>query len=243
MDSDPLEIPVQPIPFEHGLFRFAQSLADGQSKVVAIGSSSTAGEGNIVPYPGRLLQFLQNDYRAAIISIVNKGIGSQEAPAERDRFVTDVIPAKPDLVIWQVGTNAIWQRRDSNPPPPSFDETTSAIRAWLITLQAKTEADIILVDLQYVPAVLTPTKKERALAMVDAINRLAREAKVNVFRRFAFMKSLIDVEGIPLDRMVDPLDNDRLHGSDLVTGRVAWALQTAIAEGVKKARASVAADR
>jgi hypothetical protein len=61
MDSDPLEIPVQPIPFEHGLIHFAQSLTDGQSKVVAIGSSTTAGEGNIVPYPGRLLQFLQTD--------------------------------------------------------------------------------------------------------------------------------------------------------------------------------------
>lgn len=243
MDSDPLEIPVQPIPFEHGLFHFAQSLTDGQSKIIAIGSSTTAGEGNIVPYPGRLLQFLQNDYQAVIISMVNKGIGGQEAPAERDRFATDVIPAKPDLVIWQVGTNAIWQRRDSNPPPPSFDETTSAIREGLITLQAKTDTDIILMDLQYVPAVLTPAKKEKAMAMVDAISRLAHEAKVNVFRRFAFMKSLIDVEGIPIDRMVDPFDNDRLHGSDWVTGRVAWALQIAIADGVKKARASVAAKR
>jgi hypothetical protein len=64
-----------------------------------------------------------------------------------------------------------------------------------------------------------------------------------VFRRFAFMKSLIDVEGVPLDRMVDPLDNDRLHGSDWVTGRVAWALQIAIAEGVKAARASMLAKR
>jgi len=166
-----------------------------------------------------------------------------EAPAERDRFVTDVIPAKPNLVIWQVGTNAIWQRRDSDPPPPSFDETTSAIREGLITLQAKTEADVILMDVQYVPAVLTPAKKENAMAMVDAISRLAREAKVNVFRRFAFMKSLIDVEGVPLDRMVDPFDNDRLHGSDWVTGRVAWALQIAIADGVKKARASMIAKR
>jgi hypothetical protein len=243
MDSDPLEIPVQPIPFERGLIRFAQSLADGQSKVVAIGSSSTAGEGNIVPYPGRLLQFLQNDYRTAIISMVNKGVGSQEAPAERDRFATDVIPAKPDLVIWQVGTNAIWQRRSSNPPPPSFDETTSAIREGLIMLKAETEADIILMDLQYVPAVLTPAKKEKAIAMVDAISQLAREAKVNVFRRFAFMKSLIDIEGFTLDQMVDPLDNDRLHGSDWVTGRVAWALQIAIAAGVKKPPASVAAGR
>ena len=159
MDSDPLEIPVQPIPFERGLIHFAQSLTDGQSKILAIGSSTTAGEGNIVAYPGRLLQFLQNDYQSAIISMVNKGIGSQEAPAERDRFAIDVIPAKPDLVIWQVGTNAIWQRRDSNPPPPSFDETTNAIRDGLIILKDKTEADIILMDLQYVPAVLTPAKE------------------------------------------------------------------------------------
>jgi hypothetical protein len=96
-------------------------------------------------------------------------------------------------------------------------------------------------DLQYVPAVLTPAKKEKAFAMVEAIDRLAQEAGVNVFRRFAFMKSLLDVEGVPLDRMVDPLDNDRLHGSDWVTGRVAWALRIAIVDGVKKARASVTA--
>jgi lysophospholipase L1-like esterase len=243
MDSDPLEIPVQAIPFEHGLVHFAQSLTDGQSKVVAIGSSTTAGEGNIVPYPGRLLQFLQSDYPAAIIAMVNKGISSQEAPAERDRFGTDVMPAKPDLVIWQVGTNAIWQRRDQKPPPPSFDDTTRAIREGLTELREKTEADIILMDLQYVPAVLTPAKREKALAMVEAISRLAQEARVNVFRRFAFMKSLLDVEGVPLDRMVNPFDDDRLHGSEWVTGRVAWALKIAIVDGVKMARTSVTARR
>jgi hypothetical protein len=81
------------------------------------------------------------------------------------------------------------------------------------------------------------------IAMVDAMSRLAREAEVTVFRGFAFMKSLIDVEGIPLDRMVDPFDNDRLHGSDWVTGHVAWAFQIAIADGVKKARASMTAKR
>jgi hypothetical protein len=106
-------------------------------------------------------------------------------------------------VIWQVGTNAIWQRRDQKPPLPSFDDTTRAIREGLTKLREKTEADIILMDLQYVPAVLTPAKREKALAMVEAISRLAQETGVNdVFRRFAFMKSLLDVEGVPLDRMV-----------------------------------------
>ena len=87
--------------------------------------------------------------------MVNKGIGGQEAPVEFQRFDTDVIAEKPDLVIWQVGTNAVWQSPNQNPPPPSFDETTSAIRDGLVKLRNETQADVILMDLQYVPAVLT----------------------------------------------------------------------------------------
>ena len=109
MDSDPSQIPVEPIPFEHGLTRFAQSLTRGRAKIVAIGSSSTAGHGNIKPYPERLLSLLQAKYPNARITMVNQGIGGQEAPIELERFDTDVIAEKPDLVIWQVGTNAVWQ--------------------------------------------------------------------------------------------------------------------------------------
>lgn len=108
MDGDPSQIPVVPIAFEHGLTHFAQGLTRGQAKIVAIGSSTTAGRGNITAYPGRLLSLLQNEYPKANIAMVNKGIGGQEAPIEFQRFDTDVIAEKPDLVIWQVGTNAIW---------------------------------------------------------------------------------------------------------------------------------------
>jgi hypothetical protein len=58
MDSDPSQIPVVPMPFEQSLTRFAQSLNIGRAKIVAIGSSTTHGEGNIKPYPERLLTFL-----------------------------------------------------------------------------------------------------------------------------------------------------------------------------------------
>jgi lysophospholipase L1-like esterase len=242
MDSDPSQIPVLPVPFEHGLTHFAQSLTAGQAKIVAIGSSTTAGEGNITPYPGRLLSFLQNEYPNANIAMVNKGIGGQEASIELQRFETDVIAEKPDLVIWQVGTNAVWQSLEQNPRPPSFDETTSAIRDGLVKLRNQTQADVILMDLQYVPAVLTPAKKDKAIAMVEAISELARDAGVNVFRRFAFMKGLYEVEQVSFDRMVDPTDNDRLHDSDWATQRVAWAVTLAIVGGVNKARSSVAAN-
>jgi hypothetical protein len=240
MDSDPSRIPVVPIPFEHGLTRFAQSLDRGRPKVVAIGSSTTAGEGNITPYPGRLLSLLQAQYPNAVITMVNQGIGGQEAPNELRRFDTDVIAEKPDLVIWQVGTNAVWQSLDTKPPPPSFEETTKAIHDGLVKLRAETEADVILMDLQYVPAVLTLANEDKALAMVKAIGKLAREAGVNVFRRFAFMKALHQVERVSFDRMVDPTDDSRLHDSDWATGRLAWAVKLAIVDGVDKARASAA---
>jgi hypothetical protein len=97
----------------------------------------TAGEGNIKAYPERLLSFLQAEYPNAKITMVNEGIGGQEAPIELERFDTDVIAENPDLVIWQVGTNAVWQSPDQNPPPPSFDETTRAIRDGLIKLRAE----------------------------------------------------------------------------------------------------------
>ena len=238
MDSDPSRIPVEPIPFEYGLTRFAQSVR-GRAKIVAIGSSSTAGHGGIQPYPERLLSFLQAQYPNAEIAMVNRGIGGQEAPLEFQRFDTDVIAEKPDLVIWQVGTNSVWQRPDQN--PPSLDETTSAIREGLIKLRRETQADVILMDLQNVPAVLTPAKKEKAIAMVEAISELARDARVNVFRRFAFMKGLSEVEQVSFDRMVDPADEHRLHDSDWATHRVAWAMKLAIVGGVDKALLSAAA--
>ena len=238
MDSDPSQIPVVPIPFEHGLTYFAQRLTRGRAKIVAIGSSTTAGHGNIEAYPERLKSFLQTEYPKAEITMVNKGIGGQEAPIELARFDTDVIAEKPDLVIWQVGTNAVWQSPDLN--PPSFNETTGAIRDGLVKLREETQANVILMDLQYVPAVLTPTKKDKAIAMVEAISKLARDADVNVFRRFAFMKGLYRVEQVSFDRMVDPADEHRLHDSDWATHRVAWAMKLAIVGGVDKARSSVA---
>ena len=213
--------------------------SEDEAKIVAIGSSSTAGHGNIKPYPERLLSFLQDEYLKAEITMANKGIGGQEAPIELQRFDTDVIAERPDLVIWQVGTNAVWQSPDQD--PPSFNQTTGAIRDGLVRLRDETRADVILMDLQYVPAVLTPAKKGKAIAMVEAISELARDAGVNVFRRFAFMKGLHEVEQVSFDRLVDPTDEHRLHDSDWATHRVAWAMKLAIVRGVDEARLSAAA--
>jgi len=138
-------------------------------------------------------------------------------------------------VIWQVGTNAVWQSPDLK--PPTFDDTVKAIRDGLNKLHDKTQADVILMDPQYLPAVLTPAKKNKTFAMVNAISKLAADADggVNVFRRFAFMRGLHKVEGVSFDRMLAPGDENRLHQSDWVTDRMTRALKDAMVDGVDRA--------
>ena len=163
MDVDPYRFRSSQSPWSMALVHFAQGLARERVRIVAIGSSTTAGEGNIKPYPPRLKSFLEEKYPNARITVANKGKGGEEAPAELKRFDKDVIAEKPDLVIWQVGTNAVWQKPTDNPPPPSFDETTRAIRDGLVRLRQETQADVILMDLQYLPGMLTLARKARSI--------------------------------------------------------------------------------
>ena len=237
MALDPSQIPVQAAPFEQPLTILANRLRDkAPVKAVAIGSSTTAGEGGIAPYPQRLLADLRIQFPKATIDVINRGVGGEEAPKELMQFKHDVFEQNPDLVIWQVGTNAVWQSADQK--PPSFDETTQAIRDGVDQLLAAGGMDVILMDLQYVPALLTPAKKDRAIAMVDAISEIAHAKGVNVFRRFELMQGWHDIAKISFDRMVDPGDDTRLHASDWTTDKMTWQLTAAIDAAVKKAQPS-----
>jgi acyl-CoA thioesterase-1 len=97
--------------FDRNLQHFSQSLDSRRKiKIVAIGSSSTAGENDIIPYPHRLELALRKRFPDRMIDVLNRGIGGQEAPEEVPRFESDVMAEDPSLVIWQVGTNAIAHR-------------------------------------------------------------------------------------------------------------------------------------
>src|SRR4051794_17088154 len=102
-------IPAHADSFAHPLPNFARRLAGKEAvKIVAIGSSSTSGEGKIVPYPAQLQIDLRNKYGERV-NVSNQGKGGEEAPLELARMQRDVIDQQPALVIWQVGTNAVWQ--------------------------------------------------------------------------------------------------------------------------------------
>src|ERR1700724_3808225 len=81
------------VAFKYRLPHLTESLKRGRrTKVVAIGSSSTAGEPSpsgevkIVPFPARLELALRKRSYGRMIDVLNRGIGGKEAPAERPRF-------------------------------------------------------------------------------------------------------------------------------------------------------------
>ena len=91
-------------------------------KVVAIGSSSTAGVAPVLPYPSRLEMRLRRKFFSRtsdvfygrMIDVLNRGIGGQESPEQLSRLETDVIDEVPVLVVWQVGTNAVYRKKSYN---------------------------------------------------------------------------------------------------------------------------------
>jgi hypothetical protein len=147
-------------------------------KIVAIGSSSTAGEADIVPYPSRLEMLLRGRFHDRMIDVLNRGIGGQEAPSELSRFEPDVFAEEPALVIWQVGTNAVFRKEEFN-----FEDVAGAIATGLRWL-ADLPIDMVLMDLQYATAVVEP-KATLALSedLVARISAAAGNAGVDVFRQ------------------------------------------------------------
>jgi hypothetical protein len=217
------------VAFDYPLPYLAEALRrQRRIKIVAIGSSSTAGEGNINPFPFRLQLALRNRYPGRMIDVINRGIGGQEAPEELARFESDVLLEEPRLVIWQVGTNAIYHRDLYDPPAVAGIVATGL--SWLKALAT----DVVLMDLQYAPALLQdkdgnpdPQKEKETRRMVALISSVARDAEVNLFRRFSLMEQWTK-DGIALADLIDPTDPSRLHMSELSTRCITTALEGAI---------------
>jgi acyl-CoA thioesterase I len=210
--------------FRYPLRHLADSLKQQRRiKIVAIGSSSTAGVNGIIPYPPRLELFLRDRYYGRMIDVLNRGIGGQESPEELSRLECDVIAEAPQLVIWQVGTNSVYRKVDYD-----FNDVQKAIAVGLSWL-ASLPMDVVLMDLQYTKAIvdhvdLAEDIEARMLAVGEA-------AKVNVFRRWALMKRWRNEGGIPLSELDDGVD-PHLHTSEWATRCITTALDLAIGQAV-----------
>jgi lysophospholipase L1-like esterase len=183
----------------------AGKLASGLPVViVAFGSSSTEGYGSTSPeftYPNRLATQLRRQYPNADITVANRGHGGDDAPEMMKRLQAAVLDMKPDLVIWQVGTNAVLRGLDPV-------ETAKLVNDGVARIQAG-GADLVLVDPQYSPRVTE--KAQSASQMVRLLGKVAELRHVGLFPRFEVMREWHEEQAIPIDKFVIA---DGLHMND-----------------------------
>lgn len=159
--------------------------------IVAIGSSSTWGAGassGAASYPSRLEALLSERFSTIAIRVLNRGVGGEEEADMLARFDRDVVAEKPDLVLWQVGSNAIVRNRE-----PTAEATL--IRDGIARLKG-TGADVVLVDPQYTAAIVA---QPVAVPIVDMVAAEASAQGVATFRRFALMKDWHESQRIPFE--------------------------------------------
>ncbi|MDB5653167.1 MAG: hydrolase family protein [Tardiphaga sp.] len=180
-------------------------LASGEPVlIVAFGSSSTQGYGSTAPeftYPNRLAGQLRRAYPSADITVLNRGKGGEDAPEMMARLQNEVINAKPDLVIWQVGTNAVLRNLDPGDTAKMVEDGIGRIQAG--------GADLVLVDPQYSPAV--NEKPESASKMIALLHKVAALRHVGIFPRFEVMREWHEGQQMAFDSFVIA---DGLHMND-----------------------------
>jgi acyl-CoA thioesterase-1 len=186
--------------------------------LVAMGSSSTQGVGASAPsmsYPSRLEQELADRFPSINIRVINHGMGGQDVPEELIRLDRDVLAEHPDLVVWQVGTNAVLRRDDL-----SADEL---LIQHGVALMKEHGIDVVLMDLQYAPRVLA---RPAAAEMERLIAEIARGAHVGLFRRFEIMEEWDHTHQLAPAAMIGV---DGLHMTDASYACLANQLAEALA--------------
>jgi acyl-CoA thioesterase-1 len=191
-------------------------------KVLAIGSSSTVGVGASsasATYVAKLETSLEGSIKGMNFDVVGRGLSGEVAQGAADRMKKEVDETKPDLVVWQVGTNDALRHISLD----KFKICLSTTLAWL----AEHKIDVVLIDPQY-GVVLT--KDEHYERVVAAIAEVAREARVLLVDRFEAMKELQRERG---DTFY--LTGDNLHLNDRGHRCMAEQLTRAIVAGLLQA--------
>ncbi len=193
-----------------------------EPRVLAIGSSSTAGVGASAPahaYISKLETNLERTFDGLDFTVIGKGMSGEVAEGQSARMKQSIEETKPDLVLWQVGTNDAIRHVDLD----TFKTCLRRTLAWL----RDNKFDVVLVDPQYSDEL---TKDAFYFETVTAVAEIAREARVLLVDRFDAMRELSHARG---DQFY--LTSDNLHLNDNGHRCMAEQLARAIVNGVLQA--------
>lgn len=196
-----------------GLERSRAAAAAGRLTVLAMGSSSIEGVGasrrelGFVPL---LEAGLEQRLPDVEVTVINKGIGGETAKDTADRLAREIEAARPDLVIWQLGTNDVLRDR---PMDDVFDDFRRGEQVL-----DRAGVDVLLVDPQRLPEGTThPAFRGRNPALGEAARLIDLEGgRVGyaVMRRFSAMADWAGLER-------GGVGPDDLHLND--AGYACWA--------------------
>jgi lysophospholipase L1-like esterase len=191
-------------------------------RVIALGSSSTVGIGGSSPlasYPVRLENDLEGVIDGLQVEMFTRGQSGEVAEGAADRLKAEVAEIKPDLIVWQVGTNDAVARIDAD----DFGEQLRDTLSWL----ASHKIDVVLIDPQYVERLSNDT---RYTSIVNEIATVASEMRVLLVNRYDAMADLArEHPGSSY------LSNDRFHLNDLGYRCMAEYAAKAIVTGILQA--------
>ena len=173
-------------------------------EILAVGSAATGTIGlsnGIKSYPVQLEDMLKASLNGVDVDIINRGTGGEVAQTSADRIRSEVALVKPDLVLWQLGTNDALARVD----PEQFIEIVESTIAWL----KGNDIDVVLVGLQYTTRF---AKDESYFAIRQALEKIAQDRKVLYIKRYDAMKFIAQTRAV-----VHLMASDNYHLSDMGT--------------------------
>jgi lysophospholipase L1-like esterase len=192
----------------YALPRVSEKLERGEPvKIVAIGSSSTAGTGASSPkatYPARLQADLKAIFPRSAVTVINRGVPGDTSSNMIGRFKYDAIEPKPDLIIWQTGTNSALDGGN-------VERFTADVQRG-IRMARKHNIDIMLMSPQFAPRFESVANR---MAFIGHLDALAEREQVPVFHRYEVMKHWIKSGQFTNQTMINP---DGLHLTDLSYG-------------------------
>jgi len=198
--------------------------------IMALGSSSTAGAGASAPtasYPARLETELRTRFPGVAITVLNRGVNGEEAADMLARFDQAAADDKPDVVLWQLGTNAVLRDHPLGPVDRLIVEGLTRMKALGV--------DVVLIDPQFAPKVLA---RPDADSMVSVIAATSTSRGVDLFPRFAVMREWHEAGAIPFEAF---LSSDLLHMNDWGYACFAKLLGAAMAEAATRPIAAAGA--
>jgi len=201
--SPSCEVPAADLAVPTALPNLAAALLKRESvTILAIGSSSTAGTGSsdsTKSYPSQLEAILEHALKGVDVVIVNRGLPGEVAQSTAERIRNEVALKRPDLVLWQLGTNDALARVSAR----DFEETVEPVIQWL----KGNKIDVVLVGLQYAPRL---AGDQNYAAIREALQTIAAKENVLYVSRYDAMRFIAQTRA-----NLQLMSRDNFHLNDL----------------------------